>query len=262
MSDLNKEATLDMFSMKGKVALVTGGAGGLGEATCEALAIYGCDIALTGRTMASLERVVAKLEKLGVRAHAVACDCTKEEDVIKMVAEVKEKFGKIDIMCTIAGVARRHPSLDFPADDFNLVINTNILGTFLPCMHVGRLMKEQGYGKIMLVSSVRAYAGHELGYAAYASSKGAINSLTKQLAVEWAPFGIRVNAIAPTVFVTPLTAEIANNPTNSAYFINHIPMRRFALPEDIIGTVVYLCSPASDFITGQIVYTDGGATAY
>lgn len=262
MSNMNQDFVKNMFQMKGKVAVVTGGAGGLGEAVSEALAAYGCDVVVTGRTIATLDEAVKKIQAYGVKAKAVACDCTKEDQVIKMVEEVKKEFGRIDILCTIAGLARRHPSLEFPMENFDLVINTNIMGTFLPCKHVGNVMKEQGYGKVMLVSSVRAYAGHELGYAAYASSKGAINSLTKQLAVEWAPLGIRVNAIAPTVFITPLTAEIANNPTNSAYFINHIPMRRFALPEDIVGTVVYLCSPASDFITGQIVYTDGGATAY
>ncbi len=250
-----------LFSLEGKVAIVTGGAGALGEAICEGLAAYGADVVVTGRTLKTLEDAVAKIEKLGRRAHAIICDVTKEDQVEAMVKEVVGTFGKIDILFTVAGIAKRHAAEVFPVEDFRQVIDINVTGTFITCKHVGSIMKEQGYGKIVNISSVRGFAGHPGGYAAYGASKSAVDMITKQLATEWAKYNINVNAIAPTIFWTPLTQQVLEDEKLKKIFLDRIPLGRAAVPEDMIGASVYLAAPASDFITGQIIYVDGGCTA-
>lgn len=250
-----------IFDLNGKVAIVTGGAGSLGNALAVGLAAYGADIVVTGRTLATLETTVSEIEKLGRKAVAVACDATKQDDVNNLVKITMEKFGKIDILVTAAGIAKRFPAEDFPAEEFEQVMNINVKGTFLCCQAVGKVMKEQGKGKIITVSSVRAFAGHPGGYAAYGTSKGAINALTKQLSTEWAKYNINVNAIAPTIFWTPLTQQVLEDEKLKQIFLSRIPMGRAAVPEDMIGSTVFLATPASDFITGQILYVDGGCTA-
>ena len=140
-------------------------------------------------------------------------------------------------------------------------MDINITGTFIPCKVFGELFIQQGFGKIVNTSSVRAFAGHPGGYAAYGTSKGAINLLTKQLATEWAKYNINVNAVAPTIFWTPLTQEVLEDEKLKKIFLDRIPMGRAAVVEDMVGTVVYLCSPAANFITGQVIYIDGGCTA-
>jgi gluconate 5-dehydrogenase len=250
-----------IMDLEGKVAIVTGGAGSLGEGISKTLALFGCDVVVTGRTVATLKQAVGVIEATGRKGLAVQCDVTKEEDCERMVRETLDTFGKIDILVTVAGIAKRFPAEDFPADAFDEVMNINVNGTFLACKHVGRVMKEQGYGKIITISSVRAFAGHPGGYAAYGTSKGAVNLLTKQLATEWAKYNIQVNAIAPTIFWTPLTQEVLEDEKLKKIFLDRIPMGRAALVEDMVGAIVFFSSGASDFVTGQILYVDGGCTA-
>lgn len=261
MEAMNLDIIKNLFSLEGKVAIVTGGAGSLGETICEALAAYGADVVVTGRTLSTLEEAVKKIEGFGKKALAVTCDVTKEDQVENLVATVKEKFGKIDILFTVAGIAKRHPAEDFPMEDFRQVMDINVAGTFLPCKHVGKVMKEQGYGKIVNISSVRGFAGHPGGYAAYGASKSAVDMITKQLATEWAKYNINVNAIAPTIFWTPLTQQVLEDEKLKKIFLDRIPMGRAAVPEDMVGASVYFASAASNFITGQILYVDGGCTA-
>jgi gluconate 5-dehydrogenase len=258
---MNADYIRNLFNLEGKVAIVTGGAGALGETISEALAAYGADVVVTGRTQQTLEEVVKKIEKYGRKGVALTCDVSQEDQVIEQVKNVKEIFGKIDILFTVAGIARRHPAEDFPVADFDEVMAINVRGTFLVCKHVGRVMKEQGYGKIVTISSVRAFAGHPAGYAAYGTSKGAVNLLTKQLATEWAKYNIQVNAIAPAIFWTPLTQQVLEDEKLKKIFLDRIPMGRAALPEDMVGAAVYFASSASDFTTGQVLYIDGGCTA-
>jgi NAD(P)-dependent dehydrogenase (short-subunit alcohol dehydrogenase family) len=253
--------SLELFDLTGKVAMVTGSTRGLGEVTAKALAKAGADVAVCGRNRADLDRVSAAIKELGRDSSGFAVDVTLKDKVHEGVEQILKHFGRVDILVNNAGVNYRVPVLEFPEEAWDLVINTNLKGYFLVAQAVVPQMLERGYGKVINMSSIFGMTPLP-SQLAYASSKGGVDQLTKVMALEWAKQGVRVNAIGPTYFETELVAEIRNDPERFNFINERTPMGRWGQPPELEGIVIFLASPASDFITGQTIYIDGGWTVW
>lgn len=251
----------EIFSLKGKIAIITGASGGIGHILSLGLAEHGADVVLTSRTLSKLEPIAEEIRDMGRKALAISTDVSSEKSVDNMVEQVAKEFGHIDILVNCAGLNLRYTAEEFPLEEWRKVIDFNIQGTFICCQRVGRKMIEQGHGKIVNISSVRGRYGAAQGAAAYSPSKGAVDSLTRTLAAEWAKYGINVNAIAPTIVETELTRPLFENKELIGKLVERVPLGRFGIPEDMVGTMVFLASKASEYITGQIIYVDGGTTS-
>jgi len=251
-----------MFDLTGRVAVVVGGAGGIGHAQALGLADAGADVVVASRNLEHLKKVAEEVKAKGKRSIPVTVNVTDEKSVAGMVENVLKTFPRIDILVNAAGVAIRKPADTFPIDEWQQVMDINTRGTFLCCQAVGRVMIKQKYGKIINLSSVRGRYGLPAGYAAYCSSKGAVDTLTRTLACEWAKYNVLVNAVAPTIVETDLTRSALADPAYANQMKSRIPLGKWALPEDIVGATIFFASKASDFITGQILYIDGGVTTW
>lgn len=252
-----------MFDLTGKVAVVTGGSGGAGKAISIGLALYGADVVCTSRTMSTLEDTAAEVVKLGKKALPISCDVADPESVENMMKKTIDEFGKVDIMVTAAGIALRAEAENMPVEDFKKVMAANVEGTLLCCQAAAKeMIKREEGGNIITIGSIRGFQGHPAGYSAYGTSKGAVHMMTKQLATEWAKFKIRVNSIAPCIFWTPLTEPILKDEAMYKVFMQRIPLGRPAEPEDLVGAVIYLSTPASAMVTGHILSVDGGTSAW
>lgn len=252
----------NLFDLNGKVALVVGGHGGIGKAIALGLADAGADVAVASRNLEALESVAKEIQDKGRKSIAVAADITNEKSVNEMTDKVVKTFGHIDILVNSAGLAIRKPADTFPIDEWQKVMDINTRGTFLCCQAVGRVMLKQKSGRIINVSSVRGRYGLPAGYAAYCPSKGAVDALTRTLACEWAKSNVLVNAVAPTIVETDLTKSALADPAYAKQMKDRIPMGRWAMPEDIVGAVIFFAAEASSFVTGQILYIDGGVTTW
>ena len=251
-----------LFDLTGKVAVVTGGAGGIGRAQALGLADAGADVVVASRKLGHLEDVAKEIKAKGRQSLAVTVDVADEKSVADMVDNVLKVFPRIDILVNAAGLAIRQPADTFPIDEWQQVMDINTRGTFLNCQAVGRVMIKQGSGKIINVSSVRGRYGLPAGYAAYCASKGAVDTLTRTLACEGAKHNVLVNAVAPTVVETDLTRAALADPAFANQMKSRIPLGKWAMPDDIVGATVFFASKASDFITGQVLYIDGGVTTW
>ena len=251
-----------LFDLSGKIALVIGGHGGIGRAIALGLAEAGADVAVASRNLEALQATVKDIESKARKSLAVTVDIVDEKQVNDMVARVLETFPRIDILVNAAGLAIRKPADSFPVDEWQRVMDINTRGTFLCCQAVGKVMLQQKEGRIINISSVRGRYGLPSGYAAYCPSKGAVDTLTRTLACEWAKSNVLVNAVAPTIVETDLTKDALADPAYAKQMKDRIPMGKWALPEDIVGPVVFFASEASSFVTGQILYIDGGVTTW
>ncbi|HEY7522170.1 MAG TPA: SDR family oxidoreductase [Candidatus Limnocylindrales bacterium] len=258
-------AQLDIFSLTGRVALVPGGGGGIGSAIAEALAGAGCRVAVAGRTRETLESTVGRVSAAGSEGVAIVADVTSETDAERMVRDTQARFGGIDILVNaVGGGAGKvlHEAQDYPRDAWDWIMELNVRSTVIPTQAVVRSMIEQGrHGAVLNISSVRANLGINAGYSAYVAAKGAISSLTRQWATEWAKHGIRVNAIMPTFVDTPQVAMLLEDPAFRAGIVSRIPLGRVGETRDIVGPAIFLCSDAASFVTGQVLGIDGGLTA-
>lgn len=252
----------NIFKLDGKIAIVTGGAGGIGEALALGLSIHGATVIVSSRNQEAIDKVAAKItQESGNEAIAISCDVTDEESMASLVKRVKEKYDRIDILVNAMGMNIKHDAFEYPVEDWDKLFDVNVKGTMIACKAVGKVMREQTKGAIVNLSSVRGIRGYTGGNTGYCATKGAVELITKALALEWASQGIRVNALGPALVITPGTKHIAEDPKLAAKYAAAVPMGRIGQPEDMVGAVVYLCSEAASFVSGQTIYVDGGLTA-
>jgi NAD(P)-dependent dehydrogenase (short-subunit alcohol dehydrogenase family) len=252
-------APMKIFDLTGKIAMVTGSTKGLGENSAMTLARAGADVAVCGRNTTDLKRVSDAIKGLGRDSEGFVLDVTSKKSVHDGVASILERFGKIDILMNNAGLNHREPVLDYPEEAWDLVINTNLKGYFLVAQAVAPHMLDGGYGKIINMGSIlgKIALPNQL---AYASAKGGVEQMTKVMALEWAKQGVRVNAIGPTYFETEMVKPIRDDPERFNFINTRTPMGRWGYLPEMEGIVIFLAAPASDFITGQTIYIDGGWT--
>lgn len=240
---------------------MTGAGRGLGRSMAIALASAGADLALVSRTRSELDSLAGEISALGRRAVAITADATDEASVEAAIEEAVSGLGRLDILVNNAGINIRKPVLELPVEDYDRVIATNLRGYFLFARAAGRRLVAQGSGKVINISSIMGSVALP-GQAAYASSKGGVEQLTKVMALEWAQSGVQVNAIGPTYFETELTRPLFEDEERHDFIVDRTPMKRWGQPHELAGAVIFLASSASDFITGQSLLVDGGWTAW
>lgn len=250
-------STPSLFDLAGKIALVTGASRGLGRTFALALARAGADVAITSRTLSSLDGTQRDVEALGRRCFATVLDVRAHESIQTAVAAVHAHFGRIDILVNNAGCNIRKPALDVTWEDWNTILDTNLRGPFFVAQAVARRMVAQRYGRIVNLGSVTSVAGYA-GLGPYGASRGGTRQLTMSLADDWGPHGITVNCLAPGWFKTAQNAVMYENAEWVSYLVDKIPLRRPGHPDDLEGAVVFLASDASAYITGQTLLIDGG----
>ena len=253
----------DLFSLAGRNALVTGGGSGLGLAVAEGFAQFGAAVAVMDIDLAAAREVADGIAAAGGTAIALGCDVADHEQVVATVANAVDALGAIHVLVSNAGIGDRAPAEEMTPAQWQRVIDINLSGAWYVDQAVGRHMIERGIaGSIINTSSITSLVGITTGNANYAASKGALNALTRTLAIEWAPHGIRVNAIAPTHVKTALIArKMEEDPALADFFLGNIPLGRMGQPEDVVGAAIYLASDAGSLVSGHVLVVDGGHTA-
>lgn len=252
---------MDLFNLKGKRALITGGTHGLGMAMAEGLASAGAELVITGTTPLKMEEALGYYKSKGYKASGYLFDVTDENAAAENIDLITKELGDIHILINNAGIIKREPAISMAVADFRQVIDIDLVGPFIMSQLVAKQMIERQEGKIINICSMMSELGRNT-VSAYAAAKGGLKMLTKNLATEWAKHNIQVNGIGPGYFATTQTEPIRvdGHPFNE-FIINRTPAARWGNPEDLAGTTVFLASKASDFVNGQIIYVDGGILA-
>lgn len=253
----------NLFRVDNKIAVVVGGAGGIGEALGHGLAEYGAKVVIADIDQQKAEQVAQEImaqEKQ--EAAAFKFDITNEKSVAELRDKVVARFGTVDILVNSQGVNKKFDATAFPVQDWDLMFDVNVRGTMLTCREFGKVMIEKKSGKVVNLSSIRGVrATFWSGNEGYTATKAAIDMITRSLASEWAPYKINVNAIGPSTVATKFSERTLQDPERLKRFLASCPLGRVGQPVDVVGACIFLTSAASDFITGQIIYLDGGATA-
>lgn len=248
------------FDLSGKVAVVIGGSSGIGRALSRGLAQAGADVVPSARRIELVNEAADEIATLGRRSLRASCDVADRASLEKLLQASVESLGKVDILVNAAGFNQRAPTLDFPDAEWDRLLNTNLTGTLRACQVFGRHMIERSYGRIINIASLGSFlALYEV--AAYCASKAGVASLTKSLAVEWARYGVCVNAIAPGYFRTPLSEKLVVGTPRGQEILTRTPMKRFGELDELIGAAIFLASDAASFITGTLLAVDGGYLA-
>jgi len=250
----------DFLNLSGKTAIVTGASSGIGRATAEVLAEVGANVTLAARRIEKLKELALEIEKMGQKALPVKMDVTKKEEIENMVKETLKKFGKIDILVNNAGIAVFKPFLELSEEDWDQTLDVNLKGQFLVAQAVAKEMVKQKSGKIINIASI-ASGQVGIGFSNivhYCASKGGVVAFTEALAVELAPYNIKVNAVAPGIIESEMTGEIIANQKMLEGFLSRIPLKRIGKPEEVGYLIAFLASDKSDYCTGATFYIDGG----
>ncbi len=248
------------LSLDGKRALVFGGTSGIGKSIALGFAEAGADVVPVSRRAEEVQKTAGEIRALGRRTIELTADVTHREDIQRVIDRMRAEMGRIDILVNSAGTTKRAPSLEFADEDWNRVLNINLNGTWYACQMVGRVMKEQAYGRIINIASIGAFLSlYEV--TAYCASKGAVAMMTRCLGAEWVKYNITVNALAPGVFETPLNRNVVHEPGRKASIMAHTPMKRFGNLEEIKGVAIFLASDSASFVTGEVIAVDGGFMA-
>jgi len=250
----------NIFNIEGKVALITGSTGALGNSFAWGLARQGVTVILNGRNAKTLDEKVKELNDQGLQAHGYLFDVSNSEAVNKEVLDIEREVGPIDILVNNAGINPRAPLEDFSDEDWNNVINVNLTGAYIVAKAVVQTMIRRKSGKIINIGSVQCELGRPT-IAPYAASKGGLKMLTKGMAIDWAKYNIQVNGIGPGYFKTELTKPLYENPEFDAWLCDRTPSNRWGNPEELLGALLFLASDASSYVNGQMVYVDGGLLA-
>ena len=248
------------LDLAGKVAVVVGGSSGIGRTIALGLAEGGADVVSSARRMELVNSLANDIEGLGRKTLRVTCDVADRASLEKLLQACLQAFGKVDILVNAAGITKRAPTVDYPEEDWTRILDTNLTGMLRTCQVFGRHMIDRKYGRIISIASMGSFLGL-FEVAAYSASKSGLASLTKSLAVEWAKYGICVNAIAPGYFRTPLSEKLLVGTGRGKEAIMRTPMNRFGELEELVGAAVFLASDAASFVTGTILPVDGGVLA-